>query len=171
MNNNNGKRMYNILLPLWLLLFWPSPLWLALIPANYIIDRIILRWSLGDMPDKGLFCRKHTWKICLAGFASDFVGAGILFIIFMAASGSDVDFLHDLAHGVGFYPFSTIWSTLAVGLAVFVSALLIFRIDRGILTRAGLSAEQARHSAIRLAVITAPYLYFFPSGILYDGVL
>ncbi|MBR1985622.1 MAG: hypothetical protein IKA24_01790 [Mogibacterium sp.] len=78
---NTTTKIYNILLPLWLLIFLPSYLWLALIPLNYVIDRVVLRWSLGDMPDKGLFCRRHTWKICLAGFLSDLAGALILLII------------------------------------------------------------------------------------------
>ena len=56
MKKNETVRLYNILLPLWLLLFWPSALWLVLIPANYLIDRFVLRWSLGEMPEKGAFC-------------------------------------------------------------------------------------------------------------------
>ena len=49
---NISTKIYNILLPLWLLIFLPSYLWLALIPLNYVIDRVVLRWSLGDMPEK-----------------------------------------------------------------------------------------------------------------------
>ena len=86
MKRNENVRLYNILLPLWLLLFWPSALWLVLIPANYLIDRFVLRWSLGEMPEKGAFCRRHTWKICLAGFASDLAGACILFGVFMCSA-------------------------------------------------------------------------------------
>ena len=81
MDRDNEKVLYNVLFPIWLLVFFPSYLWLILIPANYMIDRIVLRWSLGDMPDKGMFCRKNTWKICLAGFLGDFVGAIALFFI------------------------------------------------------------------------------------------
>ena len=64
--NKKEVKLYKILLPIWILVFWPSWLWLILIPANYLIDRLVLRWSLGEMPDKGAFCRKHTWKICIA---------------------------------------------------------------------------------------------------------
>ena len=71
MERKNSTKLYNILLPLWFIIFIPSWLWLLLIPANYLIDRIVLKWSLGDLEDKGLFCRKHNWKICLAGFLSD----------------------------------------------------------------------------------------------------
>ena len=84
--NKKEVKLYNILLPIWILIFWPSWLWLILIPANYLIDRLVLRWSLGEMPDKGAFCRKHTWKICVAGFFSDLCGACILFAVYMITS-------------------------------------------------------------------------------------
>ena len=73
--------LYNLLLPFWVLIFVPSWLWLILIPLNYLLDRIVLRWSLGDMPDRGLFCRRHTWKLCLVGFMGDIIGA-----VFMVAA-------------------------------------------------------------------------------------
>ena len=167
-------KLFNIMLPIWLILFWPTLLWLVLIPANYFLDRIVLKWSLGDLPDKGSFCRRHTWKICLAGFLSDFVGVLILFGVFMASVGFDDStsfgaLLEDLAYGVGFNPFSHIGSFLIVVLAIVVAGLLIFLLDRKILKKAGLSAEQAKKSALRLALITAPYLYFIPSSFLYDN--
>ena len=54
---------YNILLPIWLLIWFPSWLWLLLIPANYLIDRIVLHWSLKGLDDRNAFCRRATWKI------------------------------------------------------------------------------------------------------------
>ena len=59
---------------------------------------------------------------------------------------------------------------LVTALSVAASAGLLYLIDRKILRKAGLSAEQAKKSALRLALITAPYLYFFPSELLYGGL-
>ena len=56
---------------------------------------------------------------------------------------------------------------LIVAVSVAVAGLAIFFFDRKILINVGLDAEQARRSALWLAVITAPYLYFFPSRLLY----
>ena len=169
-------KLYNILLPLWLLLFWPSWLWLLLIPANYLIDRIVLRWSLGDMANKGSFCRKHTWKICLAGFFSDFIGMLVLFGVFLLAGTADdtsasANLLGTIGEGVGFNPFNSPASFLVVLFSIVIAGLLIYLIDRRILSKAGLSLGQAKKSALRLALITAPYLYFFPSMLLYRGGL
>lgn len=172
MIKNKDLRIYNILLPIWMLIFFPTWAWLVLIPANYLIDRIVLRWSLGDMPDKGLFCRKHTWKICLAGFLSDFIGALIMFAVFMASSlgdngASEGSLLYRMAYGVGFNPFSNVLGFVIVTASVAVAGAAIYLLDRRILRRAGLDFEQAKKSALRLALITAPYLYYFPSELLY----
>ena len=171
MGRKYDTRLYNIMLPLWMIVFWPSWLWLVIIPLNYLIDRIVLRWSLGDMPDKGLFCRKHTWKIWLAGFASDFLGFLIMLGVFVVAAvlGDSSPLFDDILAGVGFNPFSNVVSFLIVALAVAVSGCAIFFIDRAILSRTGLNAEQLKKSALRLAIITAPYLYFFPSSIIYNS--
>ena len=165
-------KLYNILLPIWILVFVPSWLWLILIPANYLIDRLVLHWSLGAMPDKGAFCRKHTWKICIAGFLSDFVGAGILLSVYVIATligeGSPLTpMLEHVEQGVAADPFNNIAAFLTVAVSVAVAGLFIFLMDRRILTKAGLDAEQARKAALRMAVITAPYLYFVPSKLLY----
>ena len=152
--NKKEVKLYNILLPIWILVFWPSWLWLILIPANYLIDR------------------KHTWKICVAGFFSDLCGACILFAVYMIASevgnGSPMAALVDkIEQGIAFDPFSSIAAFLIVAVSVAVAGLAIFFFDRKILINVGLDAEQARRSALWLAVITAPYLYFFPSRLLY----
>ena len=72
-----------------------------------------------------------------------------------------------IEQGVAFDPFSSIAAFLIVAVSVAVAGLAIYFFDRKILINVGLDAEQARKSALRLAVITAPYLYFFPSKFLY----
>ncbi len=163
---NTTTKIYNILLPLWLLIFLPSYLWLALIPLNYVIDRVVLRWSLGDMPDRGLLCRRHTWKICLAGFLSDFAGALILLIISIPLADLN-EKLYDIGHAIMFDPFSNPVGLLIVVASIAVSAVCIYFLDKWILRRAGLDPKQVKRSAFRLALITAPYLYLFPSRLLY----
>ena len=167
----SDNKVYNILLPIWLLIFFPSWLWLLLIPANYLIDRIVLMWSLGDMPEKGLFCRNHNWKICLAGFASDYAGAILLFALnqLMFGMNDDVNsFISKAADGLMLNPFSNVLSLVIVIAAIVLSAVCIYKLDKSILTKAGLDIDQAKKSAIRLAIITAPYVYLIPSEWFYN---
>ena len=167
----SDNKVYNILLPIWLIIFFPSWLWLLLIPANYLIDRIVLMWSLGDMPEKGLFCRNHNWKICLAGFASDYAGAILLFALnqLMFGMNDDVNsFISKAADGLMLNPFSNVLSLVIVIAAIVLSAVCIYKLDKSILTKAGLDIDQAKKSAIKLAIITAPYVYLIPSEWFYD---
>ena len=167
----SDNKVYNLLLPIWLLIFFPSWLWLLLIPPNYLIDRIVLMWSLGDMPEKGLFCRNHNWKICLAGFASDYAGAILLFALnqLMFGMNDDVNsFISKAADGLMLNPFSNVLSLVIVIAAIVLSAVCIYKLDKSILTKAGLDIDQAKKSAIRLAIITAPYVYLIPSEWFYN---
>ena len=168
MKNSNNVKLYNLLLPLWLIIFIPSFLWLVLIPLNYLIDRLVLSWSLGYDPYKGYFCRQHTWKICLAGFFSDFVGAAIM-LLFSVTLSENSEKLFDICYAIMLDPFSDLLGLLIVLVCIAISAACIYLIDRRILDRAGLEPEQVKQAALRLALITAPYLYLFPSRMLYDG--
>ena len=35
-------RLYNLLFPIWMFFIWPSILWLILLPANFVIDSVVL---------------------------------------------------------------------------------------------------------------------------------
>lgn len=159
--NKNGIRLYNVMFPVWMLVWFPSWLWLLLIPVNYLIDRLVLRWSLSGMEERGLFCRSHCWKICLAGFLADFVGSLLLFALYMLFSSSE------FGRALAFNAFSDLPAFLATVFAILLSGTLIFLLDRRILTKAGLDAAAAKRAALRLAAITAPYLFLIPVGLLY----
>ena len=155
-------KLYNILFPIWMLVFFPSPLWIALIPANYLIDRFVLKRTLPKTVNRSAFCKKNSWKICLAGFVSDLIGALFLFLVVLLCDEN-----YELANGITMDPFKDLLSFLIVALAVTISAIFIFIIDRMILIRCGLSRKQATRSAAFLALLTAPYLYLLPSKLIY----
>ena len=66
-----------------------------------------------------------------------------------------------------FDPFSNLAGLLIAVASIAVSAACIYLLDKWILGRAGLDPEQVKRSALRLALITAPYLSLFPSRFLY----
>ena len=145
-----------------MLIWFPSPLWCILIPANYLIDRFVLRCSLPEDMDRHSFCKKFSTRICIAGFIADFIGSAVLFAAMLLAGDN-----YELANGLNMDPFKDLPSFAIVASAVLVSALAIYFIDRWILIKAGLEKAQARRSALFLAIFTAPYLFFFPSKYLY----
>ena len=48
MRQKQSVTLYNILFPIWLLVWIPSPLWLLLVPLNFVIDYFVLYKSLSD---------------------------------------------------------------------------------------------------------------------------
>lgn len=197
MRKKQTVTLYNILFPIWLLVWIPSHLWLLLIPLNFVIDYFVLYKSLPDdvergknVPDGGqrnknlpdetmwsknfpgsvsrkAFCNKHTWKICAAGFAADFIGSLFLFASFMITSSHKLDSLRAINQGLGLNPFTDAAAFLIVVCSILLAAYCIYRFDSYLLKRAGLSEEQGRKPAVWLAAVTAPYLFLLPSEILY----
>lgn len=160
--------VYNILLPIWLLVLVPTWLWLLLIPANYLIDRLVLGWGLPATVDHHSFCRQHTWKVCLLGFVADFIGAAALVLIAYAWLGlSPQDWLQEVGYHLAFNPFAHPLSLALCLFAVALAAVCIYGFDRHLLRKAGLDLQQAHDCALRLAVVTAPYLFLLPSELLY----
>ena len=168
MRTRRRPAFYNVMFPLWMLIWFPSWLWLLLIPANYLIDRIVLWWSLGSAENRQQFCRQHTWKICLAGFASDFAGSLLLLGAYLLLSSFDGGWAQDIVRGLGFSPFSNIVSFLVTAAAIALAGACIYALDLRIIRKAGMNEAQSRHSAFMLAVCTAPYLFLIPSQLLYQ---
>ena len=70
-------RIYNILLPIWLLFLFPQIL-AFIIPGNLAIDCVVLALTLLALkhPQKKAVVKKLWWKFWLLGFAADAVGVG-----------------------------------------------------------------------------------------------
>ncbi len=160
-------RLYNVLFPIFILVSVPSPLWLILIPLNYLWDNFILSKSLKDLPALELFCSRNSWKICLAGFLSDIAGGAFLFLVMIFADKLSPDFSDRIGYGLSMDPFYNTESFLTTLAAVALSALLIYVTDRAILKRAGLDSSSASRAARNLAFLTAPWLFFIPSKWIY----
>ena len=160
-------RLYNILFPIFILVSVPSPLWLVLIPLNYVWDNFILSRSLKVLPEREQFCSRNSWKICMAGFISDIAGALFLFLEMLICGKYFPDFSDRIGYGLSMDPFYNIESFLSTLTAVFLSALLIYFIDRTILRKNGLEVDIASLAARNLSLLTAPWLFFIPSKWIY----
>lgn len=163
-------RLYNIILPVWLLLWFPSWLWLLVIPANWLIDWLVTRFSLKRLGDAAYASRawKLSWKICLAGFLSDLAGSLLLLGALYLFSELDGAF-RPVEYALGWNHFLNPWSILLVLAAIVLSGVCIFFLDRRILGKEDLSPEQEKKTALALAVVTAPYLYLLPVSLFYRG--
>ena len=77
-------------------------------------------------------------------------------------------FIYKAADGLMFNPFSNVLSLIIVIAAIALSAVCIYILDKSILIKKGLDIDQAKKSEIRLAIITAPYVYLIPSEWFYN---
>ncbi len=177
MNEMDKKRikLYNIGFPFWIMMWLPGIWWILLIPLDYILDYLVLFSSTGQLDSRKEFCRKNTWKICLAGFVSDLAG-GLFMLAVLLLSSQTVEYLNREAREAfaGFSSslmFAPLHHPLALAvtvLGILIAAVLIFLLDRRILSRAGLPATLAVRAALRLAVVTAPYTFLIPLNLFFD---
>lgn len=172
MNSKKGVTLYNLIFPVWILLWFPSWLWLIIIPANYIIDRLIFT-ILGKHYKPELtkdFYRNNTWKLFLRGFGADFIGMLFLLVPTIILgnifdSGSVVGkFTHELQYNPYNNPVAVIYTLIAVALA----GLMIYLFDRRALRKMGVfTEEQVKKITLYMAIFTAPYLYLLPPSLFY----
>ena len=158
---HNHIRLYNLILPVWLILMIPQLWWLVL-PANFLVDLTVL-WlglkHLGVENRKGL-CRQAVWKVWIFGFLSDFVGAGLM-LVWNIWDITGSDFLM----AVNFNPFERLDAFLWVTACVAVTGLILYLVNRNYcLKKLPLTPEQRNSLALILSVFTAPWLFYLPTA-------
>ena len=157
-------RFYNILFPLWFFLFIPST-WLFLITflGNAAIDSLVL--ALGCKMNRKPFV--SAWKksflgIFAFGYLADFLGGALLLMLSNVLSDP-------FPYAMQFNPFSNFSGFLLVALIVAIAGVLIYFINLKISFRKlDWSLSEKRKAALLLGVLTAPYLFLFPSILLYQ---
>lgn len=144
-NKKNGIKLYNAYFPLWALVLFPK-MWLVVIPANFIIDSIVLIISMLilKIADKKKFYIKHIFIIYGFGMLSDIIGAGFMLMM--------TGVFHIGANG--HEPYLTIPGLL-------ISAGLIFLLNYFITFRKQDKAVKLKLALI-YAIVTAPYTFVLP---------
>lgn len=156
-------RLYNVIFPVWLLFLVPV-VWLIVIPANLLIDCLVVLLTLTALKhaQKKAVLKQVWWGVWLMGFAADFVGA-----LFLLPSMFLLGYLPEpwdsWLEPVMYNPFK---SGLAFGvtlLAVALSGVCIYFFDRRRLRSCTLLTDREQHIvALTLAIVTAPWLFFIP---------
>lgn len=156
-------RLYNILLPIWLLWIFPQ-VWLVILPGNLLIDCAVLLLALAALriPTKRPVLRRVWWRLWLNGFLAD--GAGVAWMVlgmFSAASGEGwwAENLTPITGSPFRTPLALAWTLIGVA----VAGVCIWFLDRRALRRCPELDGRQRHIAtLALAVVTAPWLFLVP---------
>ncbi|MBQ3557571.1 MAG: hypothetical protein IJA11_07250 [Oscillospiraceae bacterium] len=156
-------RLYNILLPIWLLFLLPT-VWLVVLPGNLIIDCAVVFLTLLALKhtQKKAVLRHAWWRVWLLGFGSDFVG-----VAFLLPTMFLLDFLPEpwrfLLEPVMYNPFKSWLAFVVTLIAVAVAGVCIYFFDRRALRSCSALNDRQRHVvALTLAIITAPWTFFIP---------
>ena len=160
--------LYNVMFPMWLLFIFPMT-WLLVIPANFIIDSLVLFLGMYilHIKEKLELYKKTIFWIFLFGFVADILGGIILLITQFVES--DGFFYEYLTAPVAQNPFDNVYALLYTCGAVLTSAVLIYVFNRFISFRKVYSKKIKRILSLLLAIITAPYLFLVPTSSLYGG--
>ena len=156
-------RLYNILLPIWLLFLLPT-VWLVVLPGNLIIDCAVVFLTLLALKhtQKKAVLRHAWWRVWLLGFGADFLG-----VAFLLPTMFLLDFLPEpfrfLLEPVMYDPFKRWLAFLWTLFAVAVSGVCIYFFDRRALRSCPALNDRQRHVvALTLAIVTAPWTFFIP---------
>ena len=139
-------RFYNMLFPLWLVMAAPLT-WVAVIPANFLIDSLVLMILLFAcrVEEKRRFYIGHILPVFGFGFLADIIAsAGMLLAMFLGVGGRGDEW------------YLTVPGLLAAAGLIFVFNYFISfrREDR----------RRRFRMALFFAVFTAPYTFLVPTG-------
>lgn len=154
-------RLYNILLPIWLLWIFPQ-VWLILLPGNLIIDCAVLLITLLALKhtQKAAVLKKLWWKFWLLGFAADAAGVVWMLLGLLPAQWSDWWDEH-IAPAISARPFRSPAGFLWTLAGVAIAGVCIYLFDKRAMKSCDLLTGRERHIiALTMAIATAPWLFF-----------
>lgn len=165
-------RLYNVIFPVWLLLFFPPVIFITLF-GNFIIDSIMLIlcfliFKLKNLSDLKSFYIKNILKVWIFGFVADILGALLLFAAGMF--GRELGIPYEVSNAINFNPYKNIAATLIVITAMLISALFIFIFNYYFTFPDTIENKKLRlKAAITIAIVTMPWTFMIPTTWLYKG--
>lgn len=168
--NRRGKtiRCYNVIFPVWFLILFPIA-WLYALPANFIIDSIVLLLALKmlHIEDMGKIYKKTILGVWAFGFIADILGA-----VFLLISQLDMGdwWQQQVTMPVLLNPWQTIPAFALVLVSLGIAGYLIYILNyKFLFSKLPQTQKRAKRLCLALAIVTAPYLYLVPTDFLYHG--
>ena len=171
MRDRRDVTLNNVMFPIWMLWLFPMT-WLIVLPANLAIDLLVLLIAMrcmgvANIKQNALRAIVRVW---LMGFVADFVGTALMFAATLPSFDGAFGewWYHNIANAVSFNPFKNGYALLYATLCIAVSALCIYWFNRRFcLKKTELDDRQKQRLSLVLAIATAPYLFYFPSALIY----
>ncbi|MCB5747150.1 hypothetical protein [Intestinibacter bartlettii] len=170
----NQTKLYNVILPIWLLVIFPFT-WIIILPLNFLIDTLVLKLTMKCLKiEKRKEIYKMTiFKTWIFGFLADFIGAALLLIAPFCLServndDSTFGIIVDKLSQIMINPFDNIYSIVITIIAVIITAYFIYLFNykfalKKVFTEEYLEDKDMKKIALSMAVFTAPYVFFLPA--------
>ena len=171
MKRKSKVRLYNVIFPVWILMFWPSPpVVLITFFGNLAIDCLVVFFALLALKHlaKGAVLKGCWWKVWLLGFLSDVIGAlwlalGLFGSWALDADGTAAGWVAEFATAMTLNPFRHPLALLWTAIGVAIAGVCIYFFDRRVFrSEPELDPRQSHRLALALAIVTAPWLFFVP---------
>lgn len=145
-----SSKLYNLIFPLWVFIFFPPYLFLVLL-GNLIIDSLVIYLTLyfNRVKLSKNELRPIILKAWAFGFVADIIGAFLL--LFCSAA----------FHSNGYYAFENLSMTLSFIISVLFAGFLIACFNR-YQCRNLVDSKIAIRIGLAMGIITAPWMFFIP---------
>lgn len=160
-------KLYNVIFPIWFVLFLPPVMFITLV-GNFIIDSIVIIacFFVFKLRETKLnlktFYKKSIIKVWLFGFLADIIGAGILFLA--GIFGDSLGLSYKLRTAINYDPFSHPVALIIIIFAMLVSAFFIFLLNYRITFKQHIPEKQLRLKvALTIAIVTIPWTFLLPT--------
>ncbi len=160
-------KLYNIIFPIWLLIFFPLIIFITL-AGNFVIDSLVILACVSifklavNSEERKTFYKNSIIKVWLFGFLADIIGAAILFIL--GIWGEYFGLSYELVSAIDFDPFSNPLAVMVIVFAMLVSALFIFLYNYKITFRELIKDNSVRFKvALTIAIVTMPWTFLLPT--------
>jgi len=167
-------KLYNVIFPIWFLLFFPPVIFITL-AGNFIIDSLViltcfLIFRLTDVHiNLKTFYIKNVLKVWMFGFLADIIGAAILFIT--GILGDSFGMPNKVVTGINFDPFSNPIAICIIVFAMLMSGVFIFIFNYKITFKEEIEERNLRFKiALATAIITIPWTFLLPTKWFYHGL-
>lgn len=160
----------NIIFPIFMLWLFPST-WLFIIIANFIIDLTVVYFTCRYLHiEKILPLLKKSFIITyLGGFAVDFIGNLILIFLPDVVQLFNDNLANNLSYAIFWNPYSNLVGFMVIVLVVILCSFLIWTLNYYITFKTSDISLSARFKlSLSLAIFTAPYLFLFPTFLIYN---
>lgn len=162
-----SRYLYNVMLPLWLLLVFPQ-LWGISLLLSFVVDILVLAaamkyYAVGEIRRNA---RRSIFRVWISGLVADLIGLTLLWVGVMLPMivAAESWWVTTVCEPLMMNPWASMPALLYMTVCIGVTAVAIYQFNsRWALCRVVEDEERRNRIARAMAVFTTPYLFYLPT--------